>query len=165
MGNCEILKEMFAHMKWADGKILQIAADNETVRNDEKVISLLTHIIVVQYAFLHLWKSLPLNYAASAAIKTLDDVMQLRKKYHCDLDEFLKDPEAMDMERAVVIPWSGKAEHLLGRVPESTRLQDTMLQVTLHSQYHRAQVNSRIRELGVTPPMIDFIAWVWMGRP
>jgi hypothetical protein len=27
------------------------------------------------------------------------------------------------------------------------------------------QVNTRIRELGGTPPLVDFIAWIWAGKP
>ena len=39
------------------------------------------------------------------------------------------------------------------------------MQVALHSTYHRGQINARIRELGGEPPLTDFIAWVWAGKP
>jgi uncharacterized damage-inducible protein DinB len=35
----------------------------------------------------------------------------------------------------------------------------------MHSGYHRGQVARRLREHGAEPPLGDFIAWVWMGRP
>lgn len=31
--------------------------------------------------------------------------------------------------------------------------------------YHRGQVNTWLRELGLEPPLVDFIAWVWFGKP
>ena len=34
-----------------------------------------------------------------------------------------------------------------------------------HSTYHRGQINTRFRELGGEPAMVDFIAWVWLGKP
>jgi len=34
-----------------------------------------------------------------------------------------------------------------------------LLQALTHSQHHRGQNASRMRELGVTPPMTDFIIW------
>jgi len=37
--------------------------------------------------------------------------------------------------------------------------------VALHSLYHRGQVNARLREVGGTPPLVDYIAWLWFGRP
>jgi uncharacterized damage-inducible protein DinB len=35
----------------------------------------------------------------------------------------------------------------------------------MHSTYHRGQVNARLRELGIEPPLTDYIAWIWFGRP
>ena len=56
-------------------------------------------------------------------------------------------------------------ERSLGRVPETTTLGETALQVPLHTIYHRGQVNARIRALGGEPPLVDYIAWIWLGRP
>lgn len=44
-------------------------------------------------------------------------------------------------------------------------LGETMIQVAMHSQYHRGQINTRLRELGAEPPLVDYIAWIWFGRP
>ncbi len=44
-------------------------------------------------------------------------------------------------------------------------LAETVLQITSHTTYHRGQVNMRLRELGAEPPLTDFIAWIWLGRP
>ncbi len=42
---------------------------------------------------------------------------------------------------------------------------ESVLQVAMHTVYHRGQVARRLRELGAEPPLSDFIAWVWMDRP
>jgi uncharacterized damage-inducible protein DinB len=52
-----------------------------------------------------------------------------------------------------------------GREPVPTTMRETMLQVAMHSTYHRGQVNARLRELGAEPPLTDYIAWLWMGKP
>jgi predicted enzyme related to lactoylglutathione lyase len=44
-------------------------------------------------------------------------------------------------------------------------LEETMIQVASHSTYHRCQINTRFRELGGNPAMVDFVAWVWLGKP
>jgi uncharacterized damage-inducible protein DinB len=31
--------------------------------------------------------------------------------------------------------------------------------------YHRGQVNTRIREVGGEPAAVDFINWIWLGKP
>ena len=41
----------------------------------------------------------------------------------------------------------------------------TVLQVISHSTHHRAQANTRLRMVGAEPPMVDYIAWLWRGRP
>ena len=35
----------------------------------------------------------------------------------------------------------------------------------MHSQHHRAQNATRLRELGGKPPTTDLIVWYWKGRP
>jgi len=40
-----------------------------------------------------------------------------------------------------------------------------MQQVVLHSEHHRAQNATRLRELGGAPPPTDYIVWILDGRP
>ena len=40
-----------------------------------------------------------------------------------------------------------------------------MIQVAMHTAYHRGQINTRVRELGGEPKLVDFIAWIWYGKP
>jgi uncharacterized damage-inducible protein DinB len=63
------------------------------------------------------------------------------------------------------LPWAGMVEQALGHPPGMTTMGETVLQVALHTLYHRGQVNMRLRELGGTPPLVDYIAWLWFGRP
>jgi uncharacterized damage-inducible protein DinB len=42
---------------------------------------------------------------------------------------------------------------------------ECLLQLALHTAYHRGQVATRLRERGSEPPLTDFIAWIWMHRP
>jgi len=37
--------------------------------------------------------------------------------------------------------------------------------VASHSTYHRGQIATRIREIGGEPPLVDFLYWVWSGKP
>jgi len=78
---------------------------------------------------------------------------------------FLDTVHEGDLGRAVVMPWVARFEASLGTRFDTPTLAETMFQVTSHSTYHRGQVNARLRELGGTPPLIDFIAWIWTGKP
>jgi uncharacterized damage-inducible protein DinB len=35
----------------------------------------------------------------------------------------------------------------------------------MHSAHHRGQINVHLRELGIAPPLVDFIIWVCLGKP
>ena len=78
--------------------------------------------------------------------------------------EYLEGLEAEALERRIEFPW---AEQLVERFgsPESATLAETILQITSHTTYHRGQVNTRLRELGGEPRLVDFIAWIWLGKP
>jgi len=56
-------------------------------------------------------------------------------------------------------------EKQYGHRPEDTTMRETMHQVVLHSTYHRGQVAAYLRTLGGEPPLTDYIAWLWAGRP
>ena len=65
----------------------------------------------------------------------------------------------------IPIPWAEFIEREIGQAPAPAQLGEMMFQVTSHSVHHRAQINRRVRELGGTPRMVDFIGWVWRGHP
>ena len=69
------------------------------------------------------------------------------------------------LEKPLVLPWAERLTRRFGRPPAATTLRDTMMQVPMHSAYHRGQVNTRLRELGAEPPLVDYIAWLWLGKP
>jgi uncharacterized damage-inducible protein DinB len=69
------------------------------------------------------------------------------------------------MTRPVVMPWAEEAARQRGMTPRRPTLAETVFQVTSHSTYHRGQVNARLRAVGGEPPLVDYIAWIWFGRP
>jgi uncharacterized damage-inducible protein DinB len=54
---------------------------------------------------------------------------------------------------------------ILEREIETPTLGETMLQVPSHTTSPRGQINADLRRLGGEPPLVDFIAWVWFGKP
>ncbi len=68
-------------------------------------------------------------------------------------------------EKVIQIPWSVFIERKTKQKVVPATLEETMLQVASHSTYHRGQINSRFREFGGEPAMVDLIAWVWLGKP
>ena len=48
---------------------------------------------------------------------------------------------------------------------EKISIRQALTQAAMHSHYHRGQNATRLRELGGTPPMTDFIVWLHKEHP
>jgi uncharacterized damage-inducible protein DinB len=155
----DAVRPLFEHMEWADARIWTAVLAAEA---DQKLRETLHHLHMVQRAFIMLWRDeafdrglLDDHFADLAAMK------EWTRQHHRDIAQIAVglDDEALAVTRN--IPWAGRFKES----PAATTLGETMLQVAMHSHYHRGQVNKRLRELGAEPPLVDFIAWCWSGKP
>jgi len=111
------------------------------------------------------WNDLPLKIPKPDSFVDLKEIAKWGFEYQMKLDEFLGSPKASDLNRIIEIPWSKFVERKLNKSIAPAMLQETMMQVIMHSTYHRGQINTRLRELGGEPPQVDFILWTWLGKP
>lgn len=76
------------------------------------------------------------------------------------------DDASVPMDEPFREPWTDQfeARWRSGQAAPHT-LAESIAQVALHTAHHRGQVCSRLRMLGVEPPTVDFIVWLWGGRP
>ena len=159
------IENLLNHMQWADAEVWKIVLSFEAAENDERIKKLLYHLHQVQYAFYYLWNDLPVENPKQVEFVNLKSIAKWGFDYQQKLNAFLSSAKAVNNEKIVQIPWSVFMERRIGKKVVPATLEETMLQVALHSSYHRGQVNARFRELGGDPPMTDFIAWVWLGKP
>jgi uncharacterized damage-inducible protein DinB len=164
MDNLETLQELFRHMEWADAKVWTVALARPEAVEDSALKERLYHIHLVQRAFLKVWKGEPFK-PQTASFPDLASLLSWAREYYTDLPGYIGDLGSMDLERPIVMPWIEMFEARLGRKAEAPTFHETLLQVAMHSTYHRGQVSTRLRELGSEPPLTDFIVWVWSGKP
>jgi uncharacterized damage-inducible protein DinB len=69
------------------------------------------------------------------------------------------------LDRKFRMPWATFYEQQAKQPAGTHTLGESVLQVFLHTQHHRGQVCMRLRDVGGVPPTVDFIVWLWMGRP
>jgi uncharacterized damage-inducible protein DinB len=165
MFSLESLHDLFRHMEWADAQVWNATAPLAVSPFDERLRELLLHIHVVQRAFLHVWTGERVAFPEAQEFPTPASLRAWAEPYYRDLDRFLDTLDGVRLSEPITMPWVKHFEQRLGRGLEAPTLSETMFQVTSHSTYHRAQVNTRLRELGAAPPLVDYIAWVWFGRP
>ena len=162
----DTLRELMRHMEWADASVWRGVLAHAPAVQDERLRTLLLHLHGVQRAFLAMWTGKPLEQSMSSAtsIDLANEGPRIRL-YYQDLHAAAAAFDAATLRRPIVTPGLERYEEQMGRRFDVPTLGETMLQVASHSTYHRGQVNARLRELGGEPPLVDYIAWIWFGRP
>ena len=156
--------DLYRHMEWADALLWSAVAEGSAASGDSKVRTTLYHVHLVQHAFLRTWRGESMETPFPTFDK-LSGLMGWARSFHEHAGVYIAALEAEVLAAPMPLSWSAYVEQAIGRPPESTTIGDTVLQVALHSIHHRGQLNVRLRELGATPPLLDYIAWVWYGRP
>jgi uncharacterized damage-inducible protein DinB len=160
----EQVENLLNHMMWADAEVWKKVIAFEAAKNDEKIKKLLYHIHQVQYAFFFLWNELRMDIPKPEEFSDLKSIAKWGLEYQQKLAEFLSSSLSDENDKVIQIPWSVFMERKIGKKVIPATLEETMFQVASHSTYHRGQINTRFRELGGEPAMVDFIAWVWLGK-
>lgn len=110
-----------------------------------------------------MWRKERLDFAQTEGLSTFPALESRAQAYHGPAAEFLAQLDEGALSARVELPWAESMQPRLGRAPQATTLGDTRYQVAAHSNYHRGQINRRIRELGGEPPLVDYI--VGLARP
>jgi uncharacterized damage-inducible protein DinB len=156
-----LFRDLYQHMEWADSTVWRAVVASEGASADRRVRELLAHLHMTQRAFLDTWRRQPLQYRDKSSFADAREVLRYARDYYAALGSHIDSVRDDALEQPMVMPWAERFRP----GAEPTTLRETLLQVPLHSTYHRGQVNTRIREVGGQPPLVDYIAWIWQGRP
>jgi uncharacterized damage-inducible protein DinB len=159
-----LLTDLYRHMAWADAATWTSVLASPTALQDDAILHCLHHFHVTQKAFLRVWRGEPRD----APYEPLEDpAAYLRGVRECHQAALahLESLGDAGLSSVLSVPWAEMVERRIGRPPGETTVGETALQVVLHSSHHRGQVSARLRAIGATPAMVDYIAWLWLGRP
>ena len=155
-----LLRDMFAHQGWADAEQWRAIEAVTAARDDEAVRNRLHHIHVVQQAFM--WtvgdRTVPFTMTTPANFPTFGALKAYARRVHGEITDQLARITDADLAESVSIPWFKDRPLTITRA-------EALMQAVMHSQWHRGQNSTRLRELGATPPTLDLIVWYWMGKP
>ena len=163
MSNRAHLKDLMIHMEWADSSIWEVVFARESV--DSRVFDCLHHIHLVQHAFLSLWRGDPLDLSEPSHFAGTTALAQWGREGHIEIQRYVASVEPATLDQVLEIPWTEELTKRLKGPIDSVSVEQSMLQVSMHSLHHRGQIALLLRDLGGEPPMIDYIVWLWQGRP
>jgi uncharacterized damage-inducible protein DinB len=161
-------RELLRYMEWADARMWAAVTAHEAVRKDEEIWKQLQHVHAVQHMFLGLWiqESFEVMKArAASGVSDLGALQQGARSYYDRAQQFLAGVSAARFVEHVDMPWLAEYEKTLGMTFAKPTVAETVLQVVNHTTHHRAQVQTRVRALGGEPQLVDYIGWIWFGRP
>lgn len=152
-----LIQELVDHLIWADTELPGAVAAAPNASSDEKLTGILQHIVLVQRIFHAMLTGEALDVQLeSQPVRSVSALKALYRRSHTDLLSFTSDLTEEVLARHVENPW---APELKG-----TAIQ-ILMQVILHSQNHRGQCLTRLRELTRDAPTLDYIIWLKLGRP
>ncbi len=166
-----MIQDQFRQMEWADALVWKSVLSSEAPRTDQTLHTRLHHIHMVQHGFLGVWqhafasKEDLREWATRVGELRGTELMAWGQAYHRDVQQYVAGLSETSLTEPVVLPWADMVATTLGKSIVTPTLCETLLQVTMHSTHHRGQINARLRELANEPPLVDFIAWVWLGKP
>jgi uncharacterized damage-inducible protein DinB len=158
------LAQILEHMEWADATVWKSVLATPACADDTRIRDLLIHTHAVQWAYLQLWRGEVPTLPSPDDFKDLAAVASWSREYHAALGPLVATFGEARLEQAIEFPWAAALTKRFG-VVHPTTIRQSILQIGLHTAYHRGQINARLRELGGEPPLVDFVAWVWMGQP
>jgi uncharacterized damage-inducible protein DinB len=154
----ETLRDLYAHQAWADAVHWHAISSHPGALDDQTIRERLRHIHTVQAAFLALARGEAPSYADLEGDPSIDEVRRGAIAFHEGAAAWLNAASPERLAALIDIPWFQDPPC---RIPIGAAL----LQAVSHSQYHRGQNATRLRELGKKPPTTDLIVWYWKGRP
>ncbi|KAA6456445.1 hypothetical protein DYQ86_25245 [Acidobacteria bacterium AB60] len=146
----EYIRSLFRHQAWADDELLKAVTACEPARTDAAMLHALHHMATVQLFLLSRLKEEIFDMARFKEQPAFEVLLERFREAHEAQEVYLQAITEADLQRAFAMPFF-KADFTL---------LEGMTQIILHSQNHRGQCLTRLRELGAKPPTLDYILWV-----
>ena len=157
--------KLVEHMNWADSKLWQSVYYTESAKIDERIRELMYHIHIVQHVYYLNLSGKAVTVPEVIEFRSLQNIAEWGFKTNQKILSLVSLMDEVELGMNMKNLWFERIEKELGKPPADTTAEESIIQVVSHSTYHRAQVNTRLHELTGAPAKIDFITWIWLGKP
>jgi uncharacterized damage-inducible protein DinB len=160
VGMNPLLRDLIDHQLWADAEQWTAIGAHPPAREDKAIRDRLHHLHLVQRAFVWVTGDRADAFAFSKPedFASFDALRDFARGSHAQI---VQRRDAVSAERSgerIDLPWFADP-------PLNLTVTEALTQMAMHSQWHRGQNATRLRELGAEPPTLDLIVWYWKGRP
>jgi uncharacterized damage-inducible protein DinB len=153
------LCDLMAHAEWANAVFFHTWSKSPA-RDHDEMRRRVGHIIGVQQGFLSILRDEPPGQPPlpDAPPPTFEDLKKRAESCHAGLLEFVTSLQTDGLSRTVRIPWFPDPPCII-------TVSEALVQVAMHSQHHRGQCMTRLKDFGGEPKNVDWIIWLWKQKP
>ncbi|AOZ90816.1 DinB family protein [Paenibacillus crassostreae] len=144
------IHNMFEHLSWANQSILEAL---QNVEVGEQQLSLFSHILNAEQVWLTRLKGKDSSQLPIWSDGDITVCTKLIKQNEENFKTYLAEIAKTDLDNLITYANSSGKEFM-------TSIRDILTHVALHGQYHRGQINLRLRADGNDPVNIDYITFV-----
>jgi uncharacterized damage-inducible protein DinB len=151
------LRDLMAHTEWANAVFFH-AWGKSPARDHEEMRRRVDHFVGVQQGFLSILRGEPPGGPPDGPPSSFEDLKTRAETCHAGLRDFAARLGPGDLSRTVRIIWFPEP-------PCVITVAEAVVQVAMHTQHHRGQCMTRLKDLGGEPKNVDWIIWLWKQRP
>lgn len=140
--------KLYQYNAWANKRVLDCL--NRQHVADEKILSLMSHVLSAQFIWLNRIKGLPTSPFPLWQLYKLNELMTMADDVGKNWLAFVEDND--DFERVLVY------KNYVGD-PYENKVEQIMIHLVNHGTYHRGQVALLLRQKGYEPVNTDFITY------
>lgn len=152
-----LLRDLIAHAEWANAVFFH-AWGKSPARDNEELRQRVGHMIGVQQGFLSTLRGELTGKPPSGPPPSFEELKNRAEICHAGVREFVATLEPETLARTVQIPWFQDPPCVITTA-------EALVQVAMHTQHHRGQCMTRLRDLGAEPKNVDWIIWLWKQKP
>lgn len=153
----DFVRELLAHSEWADAVFFR-TWEKSPARDHEELRRRVEHILDVQRAFRSMLGGGPPITPANDPPPPFDDLKAAAVASHAGLREFAAALDPAALAHTVRIPFFPDP-------PCVVSVAEGLVQVAMHTQHHRGQCMTRLKDFGGEPKNVDWIIWLWKQKP
>ncbi len=143
----DFFRELFSYNVTANENYLAVLSENET-RVSEKAILLINHIINAH----HIWNNRIEKRESLYGVWELHKFIDLKRLNLGNHERSLEILNDCALEQKI------NYSNTKG-LPFSNSVRDVLFHIINHSNYHRAQIATTLKNLGIEPPKSDYIVF------
>jgi uncharacterized damage-inducible protein DinB len=140
--------KMYQYNYWSNKRVLNKIKEQNV--NDEKILTIMGHIVAAQFLWLHRIKGLPPAQVKLWGEYTLDQLFDMAENIGKQWLEFVESTDDFNRELSY--------NNYTGD-PYINNVETIMIHLVNHSSYHRAQIAMLLRQKGFEPINTDFITY------